>query len=125
MRDTCIAVRLGRCVGAAVMSWLRALPAIGLAALVGVTLAQREQIASLTADKASLERSQRALILERDQAREARAVADAWRAREAADAQRFREIKEDIRKGPDDEIPDWYLDRLCELGVVRAGGDCD
>lgn len=72
------------------------------------------------AEKASLQRSVAALTLERDQAREARAVADAWRARDAKAASDMREIKEAIAKGKDDEIPDWYLDHLRDLGVVRA-----
>lgn len=111
------------------MGWLRYLPT--LAVLAAVSWAGSELLAlkrdrdALAAENAVLERSARVLELERDQAREARAVADAWRARDAADAERFREIKESIRKGPDDEIPDWYLDRLRELGVVRAGGDGD
>jgi hypothetical protein len=109
------------------MIWVvRYLPALAVAGALGFSgwtvWGWKVDRDAALADLASVERSLAAIKMERDQAKEARAVADAARARVEQKAAEYDQIREAILKGEDDEIPDWMLAHLFDLGVVRRGG---
>ena len=83
----------------------------------------KTQNALLEAKNAALTRSIAALELERDRAKEARAVADAARARVEAQALEYGKIKESILRGEDADLPPWFHDHLVALGIVQRDPD--
>ncbi|MEP4195991.1 MAG: hypothetical protein ABJL99_10190 [Aliishimia sp.] len=90
-----------------------------VAALVVVVWSWKVERDVLSAENASLTRSVAALTLERDQAKEGRAVADAARQLAEDRAAEINTIREKIAKGQDDAIPSWMLDHLRDLDVVQ------
>ena len=94
------------------------LVALGLG---GMLMLERNRVASLQAENASLTRSVAALERERAQAREAQAVARAEAERVAAKAREYDDIREAILKGDSDaDLPDWFCEHLGRLGLLCA-----
>lgn len=106
------------------MTWLRILPsaaALALAVWGALTVwgwkAERD---ALRAETASQRASIRALEMERDNARLARAVAQAARERVESQAAEYDALREALLRGNDDApIPDWFRTYLGRLGVLQ------
>jgi len=102
------------------MIGLRAYLAAGVAAaflsVLGALWWQTGRVDALSARNAALNASVTALEMDRDLAREARAVADARARRVAEKAREYDQLREGIlRDGEDADLPDWLFNVLVGL----------
>lgn len=102
--------------------------AIGAAAVITVLalmlVIERGKTADLEVRNASLQRSVAALAEQREQAREAQAVARAETQRLEVKAKEYDAIREALLRGDADaDLPDWFCEHLGLLGLVCRADD--